>query len=35
MGICPQKSPAPDSPKTQGLLEQTEVIFQDVRKNAI
>ena len=34
-GIRPQKIPSPDSPIPQDLLEQTEIIFQDVRKNAM
>ena len=35
MGIRPQKSPSPDSQIAQDVLEQTEMIFQDVRKNAL
>ena len=35
MGIRPQKIPPPDSQIAQDVLEQTEIIFQDVRKNAI
>ena len=35
MGILPQKLPPPDSQIAQDLLEQTEMIFQDVRKNAM
>ena len=35
MVIRPQKSPSPDSQNAQDLLEQTEMIFQDVRKNAM
>ena len=35
MGIHPQKIPSPDSQITQDVLEQTETIFQDVRKNAM
>ena len=33
MGIRPQESPHPDSQIAQDVLEQTETIFQDVRKN--
>ena len=35
MGIRPQKIPSPDSQIAQDVLEQTETIFQDVRKNAM
>ena len=35
MGIRPQKIPSPDSQIAQGVLEQTEIIFQDVRKIAM
>ena len=35
MGIRPQKIPSPDSQIAQNVLEQTETIFQDVRKNAM
>ena len=35
MGIHPQKIPHPDSQIAQDVLEQTETIFQDVRKNAM
>ena len=35
MGIRPQKSPPTDSQIAQDVLEQTEIIFQDVRKNAM
>ena len=35
MGIRPQKIPPPDSQISQDVLEQTETIFQDVRKNAM
>ena len=35
MGISPQKFPPPDSQIAQDVLEQTETIFQDVRKNAM
>ena len=35
MGIRPQKIPSPDSQIAQDVLEQTEIIFQDVRKNAM
>ena len=35
MGIRPQKNPSPDSEITQDVLEQTETIFQDVRRNAM
>ena len=35
MGIGPEKIPSPDSEIAQDVLEQTETIFQDVRKNAM
>ena len=35
MGIPPQQIPPPDSQIAQDVLEQTETIFQDVRKNAM
>ena len=35
LGIRPQKIPALDSEIAQDLLEQTETIFQDVRRNAM
>ena len=35
MGIHPQKIPFPDSEIAQDVLEQTEMIFQDVRRNAM
>ena len=35
MGIRPQKIPSPDSKIAQDVLEQTEMIFQDVRRNAM
>ena len=35
MDIRPQKNPPPDSQIAQDVLEQTETIFQDVRKNAM
>ena len=35
MGIRPQKIPSPDSQIAQDVLEQTETIFQHVRKNAM
>ena len=35
MGIRPQKIPSSDSQIAQDVLEQTETIFQDVRKNAM
>ena len=35
MGIRPQKIPPPDSQIAQDVLEQTETIFQAVRKNAM
>ena len=35
MGIRPQKTSSPDSEIAQDVLEQTEAIFQDVRKNAM
>ena len=34
-GIRPQKIPSPNSQIAQDVLEQTEVILQDVRKNAM
>ena len=33
MGIRPQKTSSPDSQIAQDVLEQTEMIFQDVRRN--
>ena len=35
MGIRPQKTPSPDSEIPQDMLEQTEIFFQDVRKDAM
>ena len=35
MGIRPQKIPSPDSEFAQDVLEQTETIFQNVRRNAM
>ena len=35
MGILPQETSSPDSEIAQDVLEQTEAIFQDVRKNAM
>ena len=35
MGIRPEKHPSPDSQIAQDVLEQTEMIFQDVRNNAM
>ena len=35
MGIRPQKISSPDSEIVQDVLEQTEMIFQDVRRNAM
>ena len=35
MGFRPQKIPPPDSQIAQDVLEQTEKIFEDVRKNAM
>ena len=35
LGIRPQKIPAPDSEIAQDVLEQTETIFQDVRRIAM
>ena len=35
MGICPQKIPSPDSQIAQYVLEQREMIFQGVRRNAM
>ena len=35
MGILPQKNPSPVSEIAQDFLEQTETIFQDVRRNAM
>ena len=33
LGICPQQQPIPTSQAAQEVLEQTEMIHQDVRKN--
>ena len=33
--IRPQKIPSPDSQVAQDVLERTEMIFQDIRKNAM
>ena len=35
MGIRPQEIPPPDSQISQDVLEQTDTIFQDVRKNTM
>ena len=35
LGFRPQKIPAPDSEIAQDVLQQTETIFQDVRRNAM
>ena len=35
MGIRPPKIPSPDSQIAQDVLEQTETIFQEVRRNAL
>ena len=35
MGIRPHKTSSPDSEIAQGVLEQTEMIFQDVRRNTM
>ena len=35
MDIRPQKFPSPDSENAQDVLEQTETIFQDVKRNAM
>ena len=35
MGIRPQKNQSPDSRIAQDVLEQTEIIFQDFRRNAM
>ena len=35
IGIRPQKNPSPNSEISQDVLEQTEAIFQDVRRNAV
>ena len=35
MGIRPQKITSPDSETAQDVLEQTEIIFQDVQRNAL
>ena len=35
MGVRPQKIPSPDSQIGEDVLEQTETVFQDVRKNAM
>ena len=34
-GFHPQKTPSPDSQIAQDVLEQTEIIFQGVRKKAV
>ena len=35
MGIRPQKTPSPDSEIARDVLEQTEMIFQDVRRKTM
>ena len=35
LGILPQKQPIPTSQIAQDVLDQTEIIHQDVRKNAM
>ena len=35
MSIRPQKNPSPDSQIAQDVLGQTEMIFQNIRKNAM
>ena len=35
MGIRRQKTPSPDSEIAQDVLEQTEMILQDVRRNTM
>ena len=35
MGVRPKKIPSPDSKSAQDVLEQTEMFFQDVRRNAM
>ena len=35
MGVFPQKIPSPDSQIAQDVLEQTKMIFRDVRTNAM
>ena len=35
MGIRPLKNPSPISETAQDVLQQTELIFPDVRKNAM
>ena len=35
MGIRPQKSPSLNSDFAQDLLEQTEIIFEDVRRSSM
>ena len=35
MGIHPQKTPTPNSQIAEGVREQTEMIFHDVRKNTM
>ena len=35
IGVRPQKIPPPDSQIAQDVLEQTETVFEDVRKNAM
>ena len=34
LGIRPQQAPIPTSQIAQDVLEQTEMVYQDVRKNA-
>ena len=35
MGVRPRKIPSPHSENAQDVLEQTEAIFQDVRRNSM
>ena len=35
LGICPQQQPTPSLQIAQDVLDQTEMIHQDVRKNAM
>ena len=35
MGIRPEQAPIPTSPTAQDVPDQTEMIYQDVRKNAV
>ena len=35
MGIRPQQAPIPTLQSAQGVLDQTQMIYQDVHRNAI